>query len=426
MNPRHFFRAEALEAAEHFSDLQHSMQVTESAARFAGAAIVLFILVSITWSYFVFVPLQVSARGVLVFAERPLIQQVSSPSQGIVETIRVFPGEEVGVGDVLVKLRLPQMSNELEEQRRLLVAQEIEIGALRDLRALDRRADDASFASRRQALEQRSLSLTERLTWLEQRQGQLNEFFAKGLTTRAAVAKAGAEVAEVKDRLSSTKAELVELAAESEASSSRRRSKALSEMLDMERARESVGLLERIYHERSTITATASGTIVSVDAQVGQFVIPGDTIVDLEPSTTATTPQRLEAIVYIPLNAGKQVELADSARIAPSNLRPGDNSRLLGAVRSVSFAPVSDEALQAQLGNGTLVRDYSSQGPSFSARLSIKAPDSEPSGYLWTTTEGDEAELSPGTPISARITVDEVRLLTLALPALERLVGGGA
>ena len=49
-----------------------------------------------------------------------------------------------------------------------------------------------------------------------------------------------------------------------------------------------------------------------------------------------------------------------------------------------------------------------------------------PSGYAWTTAKGPPDPLSPGTTLTATVTVERRRPITWMLPALRRLFGGGS
>ena len=50
-------------------------------------------------------------------------------------------------------------------------------------------------------------------------------------------------------------------------------------------------------------------------------------------------------------------------------------------------------------------------------------PDETPTGYRWTTSSGPASALTPGTTVSAAVTVERRRPITWLLPALRNLVG---
>jgi len=97
---------------------------------------------------------------------------------------------------------------------------------------------------------------------------------------------------------------------------------------------------------------------------------------------------------------------------------------LLGDVRLVSAVPASEAALREEIGDGPLVREILEAGPTFAARIRLEAPPDDPNAYAWTSRGGAPAVLSVSTPVKTKITVDHVRLLSLAIPAMRQLLEG--
>ena len=419
------FRKEALEAAEHAEDVQRNMRVTASASRLVSLAVAVGLVLTLVWSYFVYVPIHVSARGVLVYSDQSLVRKVKTAAGGVVSGINVQIGDSVEVGDVIARLDLPDQVSQLEEQRRALAAKQRDVEALRELRAFDDASDALSFARREAATNTQIENLRERLDWLEVRLSHLTELRDDGVVTQVTVAEAQEARAQAEDALASAEADLVVLSVEHEAAKSQRERDALAEDLELRRLADNVELLAETLQRNSTIRADTDGRVVSIDAHIGDLVATGDTLFGIEPTGEGPRP-RLEAAVFVGLGDGKQVEIGDTARLAPADLPATDRSRVLGAVRSVSDVPASQEALQAEIGDDSLVREISDLGPTFAARIVLDAPADDPHAYTWTTSGDAPATLTSGTPVETTITVQHVRLLALAVPAIRRLLEGDA
>ena len=74
------------------------------------------------------------------------------------------------------------------------------------------------------------------------------------------------------------------------------------------------------------------------------------------------------------------------------------------------------------LGNDELATKSVEGGPPFAERLALEMVPGQP-GYVWTSARAPAVSLTPGTPLSARVTVEHTPLLALAVPALKRLIG---
>ncbi|MEM8974148.1 MAG: NHLP bacteriocin system secretion protein [Pseudomonadota bacterium] len=417
------FRKEALDAVERSADVQHSMRVTGSATRIATAALVGGIALALVWSFFVQVPIHVPARGVLVYSEQTLVGAVKVPVGGFVKSIKVQTGDKVSSGDVIAVLNLPDRLSELEEQRLALEEQLQDNQALRELRALDDKAESQSYTKRKQASNKRAESLRERLKWLDERIRNLEILRNDGIVTPVKVAEARILRAEVADKLADVEAELITLAVEHEAARSQRERAALEEKLDTDKLADRVARLAKALERDASVLANSNGRIVSIDIRVGDLVTAGDVLAEIEPIGSGSRP-RLEAVAFIRLQDGKQVGIGDPVRVAPADLPISDQSRLLGTVRTVTDVPVSNEALAAEIGDDAFVSDVASSGPTFAARIALDAPDGKSDDYKWSSTGSEQVTLSAGTPITARITVDHVRLMALAIPAIHRLLEG--
>ena len=417
------FRNEALEAAEHVGDVQRTMRVTEPATRIASLALVGGVLGTLAWSYFVWVPVHVTAQGVLVYSEQTVVRQVKVPFGGFVADVRVQAGETVATGDVVATLNLPDRSAELEQQRRALTEKRLDVEALRKLQDLDNKAEAQSLEQRQAASRTRIDSLNERLKWLDKRLVNLEALLERGVVTAVEVAQARVARAEVVDNLASVKADLVGLTVDNETAVSQRERDALAEALELQQLEGRVRRLEETLKQDSTIKADANGIVASVNTNVGALVATGDTLIEIEPLGSGPRP-RLEAAVFIALNDGKRVETGDKARLTPADQPTVDRSQLLGDVRFVSAVPASEAALREEIGDGPLVREILDAGPTFAARISLEAPPDDPNAYVWTSRGEAPAVLSVSTPVETKITVDHVRLLSLAIPSIRQLLEG--
>ncbi|MCG8543071.1 MAG: hypothetical protein MJE12_02565, partial [Alphaproteobacteria bacterium] len=79
----------------------------------------------------------------------------------------------------------------------------------------------------------------------------------------------------------------------------------------------------------------------------------------------------------------------------------------------------SSSRLQYVLGDDALARQIDEAGPTFEVSLALETLAGG-SGYRWTTPRPPNVDLTPGTPLAGRVTVERTPLLALAVPALKR------
>jgi hypothetical protein len=106
--------------------------------------------------------------------------------------------------------------------------------------------------------------------------------------------------------------------------------------------------------------------------------------------------------------------------LTPASLRESEHDRIRAVVRTISSTAVPRSAILATLGSDQLVELTVRQGPVFEVIVELDRDDRAPSGFAWTSGVGPNLTLTRGTPLSARITVEHLPLISLALPALRR------
>jgi multidrug efflux pump subunit AcrA (membrane-fusion protein) len=149
----------------------------------------------------------------------------------------------------------------------------------------------------------------------------------------------------------------------------------------------------------------------------GSRVKTGDLLLLLEPGD-----QPMQALVYLPVEEGYQVERGMRALVAPTPARKSEFGYLRGRVLSAARFPNGREDVQRSLENEEMARQLTAAGPVLPVRVEL-TPAATPSGYAWTSGTGWPTELYSGMPCRVLITVGEERPIELVIPALGRLLG---
>jgi HlyD family secretion protein len=132
---------------------------------------------------------------------------------------------------------------------------------------------------------------------------------------------------------------------------------------------------------------------------------------------------RLEAVIYIPAEQGKNVKPGFQVRVAPSTVKREEFGTMVGTVLDVSDFPVTPQGMTAVLHNEQLVKLFSHDGAPYAVAVSLQQDKSTASGYRWAVGQGPEIHLSSGTLAQAEITTRNRRPLDLVVPLIKKLTG---
>lgn len=91
----------------------------------------------------------------------------------------------------------------------------------------------------------------------------------------------------------------------------------------------------------------------------------------------------------------------------------------------ISKYPITKLGAATKAGNAELVEQLiSKSGAVIEVQASLERDSSKPSGYKWSSSHGStNLEVSSGTTIAARVTVQEVAPIALVLPILREWSG---
>ncbi len=414
------FRQEALDAHSRIGKLQNTMHVTNGLTRGALLALIVLLGGAVVWSRFVQVPVRVNGTGVLVDTSGELLKPVRSVMDGIVETILVNEGDHVTAGQVVARVRLPDRINALQKAERDMASLEQKARETEALQIFERETEEKTRAERRNALVDRIANMETRLAWqrdLERDQVKLMEL---GSTTRNRVFETRVQTQQIADQLASAKSDLLAMKMEPFATDSKIERERMMIKFQIQQLQSEMAALRSELERGSVLKSTVSGTVAELSAERNGLVTAGQPVLSIIPEDFSG---KLEALTYVSMADGKLVQIGDEVLIRPASLPVREQGRVRGTVMEVSEAPITERALTRILGNASLVQQVTGTGAPFAVRIALHRDPETPSSYVWTSGEGPELRMTPGTPVSSRITVERETLLSLAMPALRRLLG---
>lgn len=107
-----------------------------------------------------------------------------------------------------------------------------------------------------------------------------------------------------------------------------------------------------------TVTSPVPGRVLKVMAAKGDVVSPGTPLLLVEP-----TNEKLELVMYLPLNEAGNIRPGMKARISYSTGEKEEGKTIPGVVRSVASYPATHEEMKRMLGTDDLVEVFPTSGP---------------------------------------------------------------
>lgn len=186
--------------------------------------------------------------------------------------------------------------------------------------------------------------------------------------------------------------------------------------------------------QNGQILSEYAGRVVEVIARPGQVVSPGARLISLEQGGDA---ERLKCLLYLPLGAGRRVKPKDCALITPDMVERQRYGGVFGQVESVSRYPISYEAVLTGVGSSEVARALTAEGPVIEVEVALQPEqdavggcfperarrDASSSAWMWSTGEGPDLSVVPGTTVEARVTVGREAPASYLLPSLRSWSG---
>ncbi len=179
--------------------------------------------------------------------------------------------------------------------------------------------------------------------------------------------------------------------------------------------------IEQQVTENSKITSPQDGCILELTASLGQVVQPGTRLGNMR----VGNGERLGlAMAYFPIKDGKQIKPEMPIAITPDTVQRERFGGIVGQVTAVSSLPVTAAGTVAIIGNSEIVKSLIGEtGAAIQITTNLQTDDRNPSGYKWSSSQGPNSKITPGTTAIIRVTLEERSPITFLLPFLREIAG---
>lgn len=423
-NNQAIFRQVAIERLSTPEQLDQVMRVTSPLQWLMMACVMVLVVGSLLWSVFATVPVKVPSQGILISPGGVLA--VASEHGGRLTKLFVRSGDKVTAGQVVARLEQPDLRQELETAKGELAELERQRGQIVAFQGRDSKVQKALLEQKKKDLKESLRHVQDRIKWLEEREKNEARLMEKQIIDRQRYINTKIDLNAAYEALSKANNELKQVERDETTLSIGKERELLDKEMAVGAATRKIEALAEKLARQSAVLSPYSGDIVEFKINEGEVVEKSAALFSLLPSRASRSVKDktgdLLAVVFVPPNDGKKVRPGMAAQVAPSTVKREEYGFIRGTVKSVAEIPSTTEGMMRTLKNQALVQSLSGGGAPFEVVVELERDPDTPTGFKWSSSRGPEADVNNGTLAEAQITVRDIHLISLAIPALESLL----
>lgn len=397
--------------------LDRALQVNTSLGWLALAALAAVVAGAILWSFLSTAPVKVSAQGMLLSSLG--IADVNATGTGRIVAIRARVGDKVRRGDALAEIGQFDTADKLRSKELELVGLRGERQRLEEFQSRVGAAQAQLAHDRKEGLEARVESLRRRIDSLLDMERNTRSLVEKGVIVQARLLETVNERTRAQDDYAQTRNSLIQLVAERETQKAQNEREILAIDMKIAAAEREAEVLKGLLSRATTVQAPTDGTIVEAAFGLNDLVQTGMAIMRMLPAGSSNS---LLAMVYVSGAEGKRVRPGMAVQIVPANARLQRDGYMEARVVEVSNLPATRESMQRVLKNEGLVQQLTAKGPPFEVVVALARDPASPTGFRWSMGQGLPSPPESGTIAEAKIVVDRIPVIALAVPRAETVL----
>lgn len=411
------FRAVALQRAASPEQLDHLVRITRPFDWIIIIVICVALVAVVTWGVVGRVPTRAAGEGILIGSGGRVVD-ATSVAAGRLARIGVAVGDLVSQGQPIAEIVQTDIRQRYANAVEVFHEKERQHADLIEKTRRELASKSQNFAKLEAAFEQVIKATSQRIDFLAVDVKNLEDLMSKGLTTRRALDERRRELTDAQQRKEDTQNEILKLRSQKMDLETQRERESQTSEFALNDARRQMDAAAGQLTRNTEILSPIEGRVLEIKISAGAVLSVGTPVIAIE-----SEGRKLEALVYIPAERGKNVKLGMRVRIEPSTVKREEFGTMVGAVVAISDFPITPQGMVAVLHNENLVSRFSKEGAAYAATVSLE-PDTETfSGYRWAVGRGPPVRLSSGTLVRAEVTTRQQRPLDLVLPLLRRLTG---
>lgn len=393
-----------------FHLFEERMVVVSYRASLVIATLLGLTLAFLVWS--IFGSISVKASGLAISLTKQGIIHVPSREKGRVAELKVKAGEQVLAGAPIATIYDLELETGLKEAIKrkdelwsdYLTAKKVASKEEKERNVtLNRDLDATNFA-----LAQRE----KQIPFLTKDIESKRTLYKEGLISAIQLADAEKGLMEERISMEQLKAKNIEINTELKKSY-----KSEELMRDQQQYFDALNRVNELKARSSylNVISPSDGTIVEVQASVGDDVKEGQSIALIEKPKTAG--EEYLFYCYVPTEQGNKIKPGMPAELKLAVVDPSKYGYLLGAVESVSPFPATALRVFSVVQSQDLVEFLLNKHQAVTEVVVRPTPEpANPSGYRWSSGKGPNIQLRAGLVAEARITVEKRRPISYLFP----------
>ena len=167
--------------------------------------------------------------------------------------------------------------------------------------------------------------------------------------------------------------------------------------------------------DKKEIRATGKGKVYDLFVSVGTAVAQGSEVAQLLNSEEASET----VICYVKISDAKKIEEGMEAHVFPSTIDKEEYGHIIGKVTSVKNHVASNFDMKTQLGEESLIEEFSKEGAVQEVQVTLELDPTTESGYKWSSNKGADVKLSAGTLVSVTVVTENKEPVDVVIPYIK-------
>ncbi|KST62926.1 NHLP bacteriocin system secretion protein [Mastigocoleus testarum] len=477
---KQLFRQESLERLSSPEKLDQMMQVVSPKAWLPLTTMGFLVTSASIWSVVGRIPMNVNGQAVLIRPRNVVPFKVIN--EGRILTLNIKPGDRIKKGDVIGTIDVPRIRQQLRQeefklselltqnkqtaeldkqklvlQRNNLLKQRQDLmnnlEATQKFRPILREKSLESIAQRRSSLQltlKQARKLTPKLKRrieirqalrkekaisediLLQAEQQLDENLTKIAELKAQIKENDRQETDAESQnlqnlnsIRQINTQIDQLDVQQAQLNQQQLEKSIQRKNQVKETRQKIEQLRLELKKKSKIVSGYDGRVLEVPIASGQAIAPGSRLASIE---IVDPNAKLMSVMYFADKDGKQVKRGMNVQVTPSTVKRERYGGILGKVKEVTPFPVTNQDMTAVIGNENIANNIAqtlsnSGGSAVQIFAELERDSSNPSRFQWSSSEGPELNISPGTTAQVRVQIGEVAPISYVIPIFRSLTG---
>jgi HlyD family secretion protein len=411
------FRAVALQRAASPEQLDHLVGITKPFDWILTFVICLALAAALTWGVIGRIPTRAPGEGILISGGGRVVDAVSAAA-GRLSSVDISVGDHVLQGQAVAQIVQTDIQEKHSSAVEVFHEREREHADLTAKIASELASKSQNFAKLETAFNQVIKATEQRIDYLTVDVKNLEDLMAKGLTTRRNLEDRRRDLTDAQQRKEDTQNEILKVRSQKTDLETQREHDIQQSEFKVNDARRQMDAAAGMLNQNTQVISPIAGRVLEVKVSAGSVLTVGTPVIAIE-----SEGMKLEALVYIPAEGGKNVKPGMQVRIEPSTAKREEFGTMVGTIVTVSDFPITPQGMAAVLHNDSLVTRFTQKGAPYAARISLEQDPTTVSGYRWAVGKGPPIHLTSGTLTRAEVTTRRQRPLDLVLPLIKRLTG---